>query len=200
MPRAGDSVGQRAVFLDRDGVLIEEQRLLTEPKNVRLTAGAPAAVLDLQRHGIAVVVVTNQTVVARGMCTEAEVHAVHGRVDELLIAGGAQPILAWYACFHHPRATLEQYRSDCTCRKPLPGLLLRASAEHALDLDLSVMVGDRLSDVVAGHRAGCTTVLLETGAHLDPLIESSHHDVTVRPDAVCTDLPAAVAWILRSAR
>jgi len=194
-----DVVLRPAVFLDRDGVLIEEVGLLTDAAQVRLTAGAPAAVAVLQRRGYAIAVVTNQTVVARGMCTEDDVRAVHKRVDELLVEGGAQPVEAWFACFHHPQATVERYRVECTCRKPLPGLLLNAAAALQLNLGRSFMVGDRLSDIVAGKRAGCTTILVESGAHGEPAIESANHDPSVRPDAVCADLAAAAQWILRSA-
>ena len=194
-----DGALRPAVFLDRDGVLIEEVGLLTGAAHVRLTAGAPRAVAGLQHRGYAIAVVTNQTVVARGMCTEDDVRVVHERIDELLVDGGAQPVEAWQACFHHPHATVDRYRRECACRKPLPGLLLDAAAALRLDLGRSFMVGDRLSDIVAGWRAGCTTILVESGAHREPAIESAHHDPSVRPDAVCADLAAAAQWILRNA-
>lgn len=199
MQPAHDRAGGRAVFLDRDGVLILEEGLVTDPATVHLLPGAAHGVRQLQSHGFLVVVVTNQSVVARGACDEAGVGAVHNRIDDLLVEGGAAPVASYHSCFHHPHATVEQYRSECRCRKPLPGLLLDAAAEHDIDLALSFMVGDRMSDIVAGHRAGCTTILVESGAHRDPPIQSRFHDLSVRADATCADLAAAAEWILRVA-
>jgi D-glycero-D-manno-heptose 1,7-bisphosphate phosphatase len=189
---------RKGVFLDRDGVLIEDVHLLCDPSQVRLTPGAAGAVARLKRAGVTVIVVTNQTVVPRGLSTEETVHAVHARIDDLLAANRAPAIDAYYACFHHPSATLPQYRCACACRKPRPGLLLQAARDFDLDLSASVMVGDRLSDVAAGAQAGCRTALVATPATAAPLIESPEHFADAVPDARVSSIARAVDWVLGS--
>jgi len=158
-----------AVFLDRDGTLIEEVNYLAHPEQVRLLPGAAEAVKELNALGIPVVVVTNQAGVARGYFPESRVAEVHARLNELLQAGGAR-IDAYYMCPHHPDAALEQYRITCTCRKPAPGLLRQAAREWNLDLSASCMIGDKVSDLEAGAQAGCPPILVRTGygASIDP--------------------------------
>jgi D-glycero-D-manno-heptose 1,7-bisphosphate phosphatase len=120
------------------------------------------------------------------------------RVQELLRKSGDSRIDGFYYCPHHPSATLPQYRTACQCRKPRPGLLLHAAREMGLDLAASYMVGDRPSDIAAGRRAGCATILVETGRHTDPPIESPDDMMAdAKPDHVCPDLTAAVDLILR---
>jgi D-glycero-D-manno-heptose 1,7-bisphosphate phosphatase len=183
-----------AIFLDRDGVIVEDVDAILRPDQLTLTPGAVEALKRAAAGGRAVVVVTNQPVVARGLVDEDGVRAVHDALDAMLRAHGAH-VDAFYFCPHHPRATIERYRLDCECRKPRPGLLTRAASELALDLGTSVMVGDRLSDVTAGARAGCKTVLVTTGKHLDAPIESPDpSDAT--PDFVAADVGAAVDWAL----
>lgn len=193
---AGKEMSRRAVFLDRDGTLIEDVHLLTRREQVRLAPGAPGAVRALREAGFAVVVVSNQTVVSRGMATEGDVQAINQWIRQLLIEAGAGEIEGFYFCPHHPNATLPQYRVECECRKPRPGLLLRAASEMELVLWSSYMIGDRMSDIVAGHRVGCTTLLVETGMHTAPPIESAETESAVTPDVVCADLTEAADWIL----
>ncbi len=191
-------MGRRAVFLDRDGVLCPDRGLVTAADEIELYPSAPASIRRLNEAGFSVVVVTNQPVVARGLATEADVQAMNCRVQELLRKSGGSRIDGFYYCPHHPNATLPQYRTACQCRKPRSGLLLQAAAEMALDLAASYMVGDRPSDIAAGRRAGCATVLVETGQHTAPPIESPD-DMTAdaKPDHVRPDLAAAVELILR---
>jgi D-glycero-D-manno-heptose 1,7-bisphosphate phosphatase len=151
-----------AVFLDRDGTLIEEVNYLAHPDQVRLFAGAADAVRTLNARGVPVVVVTNQAGVARGYFPEARIAEVHARLDELLAAAGAR-VDGYYACPHHPDAADERYRVACGCRKPSPGLLRRAETELRLDLSRSCMIGDKESDLEAGARAGCRPILVRTG-------------------------------------
>jgi len=188
---------QPAVFLDRDGVLIEDIHLLTQPDEVRLMDGSPWAVRILKAAGYQVVVVSNQTVVARGLATERDVEAVHELIQRLLVEAGGDRVDAFFFCPHHPNATWPEYRLECECRKPRPGLLLRAAAERGIDLSRSYMVGDRITDIIAGQRAGCKTILVESGRHLDPPIESPDPiDPSCQPDFVCADLRKAVRFIL----
>jgi D-glycero-D-manno-heptose 1,7-bisphosphate phosphatase len=186
----------RAVFLDRDGVLIEDEGLLVEPVQIRVRPDAPAALRELADAGYRLVVISNQAVVARGLLTESQVVALHEAVVEALEQAGAPALDSFYFCPHHPNATLEAYRSDCECRKPRPGLILRAARELSLDLAASVLVGDRPTDVLAGALAGCRTVLVRTGRHDDPLIETGLDADPPEADYSCDDLAAAAEWIL----
>ena len=190
-----------AVFLDRDGVLIRDVHLLTRPDQVELYACAPQAIRRLQEAGFAVVVVSNQPVVARGLASEQDVERIHAWIQELLRKSSGGQIDQFYFCPHHPNATLPQYRLACDCRKPRPGMLLRAAEEMDLDLGASYVVGDRISDIVAGQRAGCQTILVETGMHTAPPIESAEPlDESVEPDYVCADVGAAVEIILGNSK
>lgn len=151
-----------AVFLDRDGTLIDEVNYLSSPDQVRLIPGAAAAVRRLNEMGVLVVVVTNQAGVARGYFPESRVAEVHARLSALLAEHGAR-IDAYYHCPHHPTAGVGRYRVECDCRKPKPGLL--RSAAHDLDINLSRswMIGDKRCDAGAGLAAGCRTLLVRTG-------------------------------------
>lgn len=192
-----DSPALPAVFLDRDGVLIEDADLLVSQTQVRLIKGAAEAVRSLCFSGYLVVVVSNQTVVARGLATEEDVRAVNDHIQRLLLAEGGVTVDAFYFCPHHPNATLPEYRVVCACRKPRPGMLLGAAVDLGIDLAASFMVGDRMSDVVAGQRAGCRTVLVQSGRHLDPPIETPDLiSLDSRPDFVCANLREAAEWIL----
>lgn len=188
---------KRAVFLDRDGVLIEDVHLLTRPEQIVVPPGVPQALQALQAAGFQLIVVSNQPVVARGLTTEAEVRAVHAHLATLLQRAGAPALTGIYFCPHHPNATLPQYRAACQCRKPRPGLLLQAAREHDIALPRSFAVGDRITDIIAGAKAGCRTVLVQTGMHGAKAIESSEPlDPTVQPDHTCADLAAAAVWIV----
>jgi D-glycero-D-manno-heptose 1,7-bisphosphate phosphatase len=151
--------GRCALFLDRDGVLIEEAPYISSPEQVRLLPGVGEAVARVNRAGVPVIVVTNQSGIARGLFTEADLHAIHRRLDELLARWGAH-IDRYYYCPHHPEMGPPEYRRACTCRKPAPGMLLQAAQDFGLDLTKSFLVGDRLTDAQAGMAAGCRTILL----------------------------------------
>lgn len=181
----------RAAFLDRDGTILEEKGYVTEPAAVALLPGAAAAIAALNRAGWRVVVVTNQAAVARGLMTEADLAAVHRRMVADLAALGAQ-VDAVYACPHHPEGLVAGYRTECDCRKPAPGLLRRAAADHGLDLAASVMVGDALRDLEAGRAAGVgATVLVRTG------LGEATFGLAHGADHVAPDLAAAAAWIAK---
>jgi D-glycero-D-manno-heptose 1,7-bisphosphate phosphatase len=151
-----------AVFLDRDGTVIEEVDYLDSPGRVRLIGGAADAVARLNALRVPVVIVTNQAGVARGYFPESRVAEVHARLDQLLAARSAH-VDRYYVCPHHPREGTAPYLQECDCRKPRPGLLLRAAADMRLDLPSSCLIGDKLSDLEAGASAGCQTILVRTG-------------------------------------
>ncbi|MDF1506329.1 HAD family hydrolase [Roseisolibacter sp. H3M3-2] len=143
-----------AVFLDRDGTLIDDEHYLSDPDRVRLRPGVARALVRLREAGLALVVVTNQSGIARGMFGEAEYEAVRARLDALLAAGGAS-LDASYHCPHHP-----DFGPPCACRKPGIALYQQAASEHALDLARSAFVGDKLRDVSPAARFGGLGVLV----------------------------------------
>ncbi|HYT26152.1 MAG TPA: HAD family hydrolase [Actinomycetota bacterium] len=154
--------GRPAVFLDRDGTLVEEVPYLHEPDRVALLPGVGGALRALAAAGFALVVVTNQAGVARGHYGEAAVAAVHRRLAVLLRAEGVRLDGIWY-CPHHPDGTVAAYARACRCRKPAPGLLEAAAGALGLDLGRSWLVGNHPSDVAAGAAAGVTPLFVSTG-------------------------------------
>ena len=190
---------ERAFFLDRDGVLVEDVDLLTDESQVQIIPGVVEALRAIHEQGYLSVVVTNQTVIARGLIDEAKLDVLHGHLRERLVQAGAPSVSAFYVCPHHPHADVARYRVECACRKPKPGLLERASDEMGIDLSMSFMVGDRLSDVAAGKSAGCTTALVESGAHRAPPIVGMPSDLPT-PDHRFVDLREAVQSLLRGRR
>ena len=190
----------RAVFLDRDGVLVKDSGSLIDKAQIEVLSGVPAALSRLHSAAYLLVVVTNQAVVARGLATEEDVGRLNSEISSRLTTAGAPLIDAFYYCPHHPNADLPEYRMDCDCRKPRPGLLLRAARDHGIELKTSYMVGDRPTDIMAGARAGCRTVLVETGAHRAPLIETAERTLSMVPsDFACGSLAEAADWILAQA-
>lgn len=148
---------RRAVFLDRDGTIVEDPGYLHEPAKVKLFPGVADAIHGLNAAGFAVVVVTNQSGIARGLYTEADYRAVEKRLSELLAAKGAR-IDASYFCPHHPQAP-----EPCACRKPRTKLFLDAQAALDIDFTKSWWVGDRLSDVQPARTLGGKGILVATG-------------------------------------
>lgn len=179
---------QPAVFLDRDGTINEEVEYLSDPDRLRLLPGAADGVRLLNRAGIPVFIVTNQAGVGRGYFTVDDVEAVNQRLQVELRQQGAH-VAGIDSCPHHP--------SDrCACRKPEPGMLLRAGSEHGLDMPRSFMVGDKQSDIAAGRNAGCRTVLVLTGYGVEQSqrCESSG----AHPDHIASDLHEAARWIVET--
>jgi len=187
------------VFLDRDGVLNEEVDYLHDPDRVVLVGGAAEAIAALGRAGLAVVVVTNQAGIARGMYTERELAAVTARIGELLGRAGAR-LDATYFCPHHPEAGVGAYKLACRCRKPAPGMLEQAAAELGLDLARSAIVGDKATDLEAGRAAGCAAVLVRSGyGAREEAREAARLAASggaPLADAVFDSLAAAVPWLV----
>jgi D-glycero-D-manno-heptose 1,7-bisphosphate phosphatase len=181
-----------AVFLDRDGTINEEVNYLGDPALLKLTPGAAKAIHLLNSHNISVIVITNQAGIARGYFTEAQMHLVHQALDLMLAPDNAK-IDAYYFCPHHPTAGIGEYKTNCACRKPEPGMLHQAAQDLHLDLSKSYLVGDKLTDIQAGNHAGCQTVLVETGYGRE---ESKIKQDQIRPDRISPDLLDAIDWIL----
>ncbi|HYD63660.1 MAG TPA: HAD family hydrolase [Noviherbaspirillum sp.] len=152
----------RAIFLDKDGTLVENVPYNVNPELIELTWHAGPGLQLLRQLGYALFVVTNQSGVARGLFTEAALGSVEHRLAERLAQYGVT-LDGFYYCPHSPDGVVSRYTISCTCRKPMPGMLLRAATEHDIDLAASWMIGDILHDVEAGRRAGCRTVLIDNG-------------------------------------
>ncbi|HEY0847306.1 MAG TPA: HAD family hydrolase [Noviherbaspirillum sp.] len=152
----------RAIFIDKDGTLVENIPYNVNPSLLELTWQAGHGLQLLQQMGYALIVVTNQPGVAKGLFTEAALDVLHHRLAELLAQYGIV-LNGVYTCPHSPEGVINRYSISCTCRKPMPGMLFRAAREHGIDLRQSWMIGDILNDVEAGRRAGCRTVLIDNG-------------------------------------
>ncbi|MBU2056030.1 MAG: D-glycero-beta-D-manno-heptose 1,7-bisphosphate 7-phosphatase [Proteobacteria bacterium] len=208
---------QAAVFLDRDGTINEEVGYLDRIEKLRLIPGAAEAIRLINKSGMKAVVVTNQSGVARGMFDEGFVHQVNTRLREMLRAEGAF-LDGIYFCPHHPTEGRGNYLMSCDCRKPSPGLLLRAEEELRLDLAHSCVIGDTLKDIEAGTRAGMKGVLVRTGYGGEEILKleregSSRGPLEKGPAAtsrdavrqadprqpyyIAADILEAVQWILR---
>ena len=181
-----------AVFLDRDGTLIEDVGYLDSLSRVAFYPWTVDAIRMLNRAGLPVVVVTNQSGVARGMFDVALVGETHRAIDARLAAGGAR-VDAYYYCPHHPDGPVAAYARSCDCRKPGRGMIDQATADLGLDPAQSFVVGDTWTDVQLGRTVGARSILVRTGKGLE------QERAPVRgagADAVVDNLAAAVSWIL----
>ena len=183
-----------AVFIDRDGTLTEEVGYVNHPCRLRLLPRAGEAIRRLNTAGVAAVVVTNQAGIARGYFSESVLQAVNESLHAQLARAGAR-LDGLYACLHHPSEGEAPYRARCECRKPRPGLLLRAAEDLGLDLARSAMVGDKASDLVPARAVGADAVLVLTGYGRGEW-EYRRERFEVQPDHVATDLLDAVDWAL----
>jgi histidinol-phosphate phosphatase family protein len=194
--RRSRSRPQRAVFLDRDGTLNEHVGLVTAPDDLRVQPAAYEALRLLNASDRLSVVVTNQPVVARGLCSPEELDGIHRRLESELGRRGAY-VDDLYCCPHHPDRGFPgenpEYKVACACRKPATGMLDRAAAEHNIDLGTSYLVGDTTRDVQTGRNAGTRTILVRTG------LAGRDGRFAVEPDLVCDDVSAAVRAILAEA-
>lgn len=164
--------GTAAVFLDKDGTLVDDVPYNVDPALVRLTRGAGEGLRMLRDAGLPLFVVSNQSGVARGYFAQEALGPVEVRVRELLRDERVE-IEAFRWCPHHPEGTVERYRVACDCRKPRPGMITSLAAEHGIDLARSWMIGDTPADVEAGRLAGCRTILVG-GADADPALTPDH--------------------------
>ena len=191
------AVTKPAVFLDRDGTIIEDVGYLRHLDQIAFYPWSADAIRALNRAGLPVVLITNQSGIARGMLTEALVEEAHRRIAERLAAGGAR-IDAYYYCPHHPQGKVEPFARACDCRKPACGMIARAAADLGLDPSRSFVVGDTWLDVGAARAAGARAILVRRG-------RGPQHDPPPPPDglhadAIVDNLAAAASWILRSSK
>lgn len=153
---------QGAIFLDKDGTLIPDIPYNVDPARIELFPDAGQALFRLQTAGYHIIVVSNQSGVARGFFSERDLKAVQVQLEELLQKWHVR-LDGFYYCPHLPSGTVSSYALDCDCRKPLPGMLMQAAQEQSISLEDSWMIGDILNDVEAGNRAGCRTILINNG-------------------------------------
>ncbi len=188
--------GKRAVFLDRDGTINEEVNYLRRLEDLNLIPGVPEGIRLLNEYGFKVVVVTNQSGIAREYFDEDFLAKVHREIEEQLESYGAR-VDAWYYCPHHPAAGRGGYRRECQCRKPATGMVEEAARELGIDLADSFVVGDSAKDIELALNAGAKPVLVLTGYGQDTL--SMLPDGKLRRISyVARDLLDACKWICKS--
>ena len=174
----------KAVFLDRDGTIARDVPYCSRPEDLEILPTVPQAIRLLNQHGFKVVVVTNQSGVARGYFSKETLRNIHDKMSDELARQDAN-IDAIYYCPHHPD-------DNCQCRKPKTGLLTQAAMEHNIELSTSFMVGDTEIDIVSGNTVNCKTILVTTGP-------KRGEDVVTRPDYIAESLLDASQWIIRYA-
>jgi D-glycero-D-manno-heptose 1,7-bisphosphate phosphatase len=177
-----------AAFIDRDGVINVDLHHVGRPEDFHLLPRATEGLRTLAAQGYALVVVTNQAGIAKGLYDEAAYQHLTRHMASLLQADGVE-LAGVYHCPHHPQGTIGRYAVACDCRKPAPGMLLRAAADLDLDLTRSVLVGDKPSDTAAGRAAGVRWTVLVRSGHALPA------NAETQADHVCADLAAAADWL-----
>lgn len=177
---------RKAVFLDRDDTIIKDKVYLSDPDEIEILPHAAESIRLLNGQDIPLIIITNQSGIARGLFTEERLHLIHERLISLLRTQGAR-IDALYYCPHHPEGTVERYSLPCSCRKPAPGMLLRAAQDFGLDLPSCFMIGDKPDDMEAIHKVGGKGILVRTG---------KHHDYQ-GADFIAGDLFQAAEWVLK---
>lgn len=183
---------RRAVFLDRDGTINVDVGYPRRWDDIRIYPYAFEAVRSLKEAGFLIVVVTNQSGIGRGLLSEADLAEIHRRMAAEFARRGV-PLDAFYYCPHYAASDVAAYGIDCACRKPAPGLGLRAAADLDIDLGRSYMVGDKAEDVLFGTGLGATSILVRTG--YGPSVEPRLAALGASPAYVADDLAAAAAWI-----
>ncbi len=183
-----------AVFLDRDGTIIEEVGYIDTPEKVRLLPGAVEAIGIFRQLQCWVLVLSNQSGVARGFFPESRVAAVNAHLQQLLRLQGVE-VDAFYYCPHHPEAHLPAYRIQCECRKPRPGMIQQAMRDFPVIPSRSVIIGDRYSDVEAGKQMHLTAILVRTGYGANEYALYRTDTARIQPDFVAADLLEAARWV-----
>lgn len=179
---------RKAVFLDRDGVINREVDHLARIEDIHLLPGVGQAIAELNARGYAVIVITNQSAIARGIISEDEVVALNSEIARRLAKHNAV-IDAWYYCPHYSSGAIKKYAIDCLCRKPEIGMLTMAKKDFGIDMKKSFFVGDTTSDIFAGKRAGTITILVETG------YGGTDKKYETHPHFIAKDLLGALSYI-----
>jgi D-glycero-D-manno-heptose 1,7-bisphosphate phosphatase len=183
------------VFIDRDGTISEEVGYINHLSRFQVYPWSAEAIRNLNRKGLKAIIVTNQAGVARGYFEESLIHEVHQKLREEMKKSGAY-LDAIYYCPHHPTVGKPPYRLDCDCRKPKPGMLLRAADEFEIDMKQSYVIGDRYSDVELAHNAGTKCILVLSGYGVGEY-EYHRQDWKFQPDWVAKNLLESTEIILK---
>lgn len=180
----------KAVFLDRDGTIVQDVGYMNSPQQIEFIPGSIEAIKKLNAAGFKVVVITNQAGVAKGLVTEDMLQTIDKTLHKGILSGGAH-LDGLYYCPHHPEHGFYPYKQVCECRKPHPGLIKRAHRDLNIDLSKSYMVGDKGTDIEAGQRAGTKTVFVLTGKGA-----REKQSLQCKPEHTAKNLFDAVNWIL----
>ncbi len=184
---------QKAIFLDKDGTLIRDVPFNADPHLVVLENGVIEGLKKLSDKGYLFIIITNQSGLAHGYFTEEDLAAVEAHISQLLQVDGIT-INGFYYCPHYPGGTVKKFDAVCSCRKPMPGLLLAAAADFDIDLSQSWMIGDILNDVEAGNRAGCGSILIDNGNETEWLTDSDER----KPSFIVKNMLEAADLIIES--
>ena len=184
------------VFIDRDGTLIEEMDYVRTPDDVHLIHDAAPAIRKLNENGFITNVISNQSGIARGFLTEADLAPIHDRLERDLQQNEAH-IDRIYYCPHHPVFGIDPYNVECECRKPKPGMLIQARKEFGIDLARSFVIGDKVADIQAGAAVGANTILVLTGYGKSSLETCKRENIDI--DFVAPSIKEAVEFILGKA-
>jgi D,D-heptose 1,7-bisphosphate phosphatase len=171
----------KAIFLDKDGTLVDNVPYNVDPRRISLASGAGPALRLLSRLDYRFYVVSNQDGIAHGQFGESAMERVQDRLTDLLFRENLS-LDGFYFCPHHPDGAIPHYATPCECRKPKPGMLLQAAHEHDIDLAESWMIGDILHDVEAGNRAGCRSVLIDNGNETEWRLGPGRIPTRIAPD------------------
>lgn len=180
----------KAIFLDKDGTLIPDIPYNVDPSLITLSVATETGLQQLAQAGYKVIIISNQSGVARGFFPESALIAVENRIKVLLAALGI-PLDGFYYCPHHPDG-YAPFNISCNCRKPKSGLILKAAEENQIDLSASWMIGDILNDVEAGNAAGCRTILIDNGNETEWIMDENR-----KPDLRVNNINEAAASILQ---
>ncbi|MBI2671670.1 HAD family hydrolase [Candidatus Woesearchaeota archaeon] len=176
-----------AAFIDRDGVITEiesykqgdESKFLLKKEDIKIIPGSIEAVKRLNDKNIVIIVISNQPQIAKGLATKLQIDEINEEIKRLFKENGAV-IDAIYCCPHHPKGSIKEYSLTCNCRKPEPGMILKAAKDYNIDLSRSYVIGDRISDIKAGNLAGCkTTIGVKTGYACNDGFKDAIPDVLV---------------------
>jgi len=183
-------MSNKAVFFDRDGVLNVDKNYISLINSVEFYDGAADIIAYCTNLGYRTFIVTNQPIVARGIISEEELIKFNLDYRNLLLKQNCRAeIDEIFYCPHHPDANVKKYRQLCDCRKPKPGMIIKAIEKYNIDSSKSFMVGDRISDIIAGFLAGCKTVQYKSGKHLEPMIRTDLNiPENIQPDYVINQI------------
>ena len=185
----------RAFFLDRDGILIEDRGFICDFEEVRIFPFSVEAVRLMNESGFKVIVVTNQSSVARGICTEEQVRRIHEELTSYFSERGAV-IDQFYYSPYHPEGVIEKFRKNHESRKPSPGMILEAAGDFDIDVKRSYMIGNSMRDILAGRKCGCKTIFVEDPAKPEKREELERENVV--PDIFTENILTAVKLVLNA--